>query len=134
MRVTPSQYALVLEALLSEKKKEEREIIIKKFIGYVSRERQQKKFPAILKHFEKLENERTGRLPVTAMIAHAISAAVEKKIRHKAESLFPDKKIALAFVVDQAVLGGVRLQTEEVLYDATLAAQLKILKQQLLGA
>ena len=134
MRATVSQYARALEGLLSAEKKEDRKILVKNFVAYLRRRREQKKLPAIIKQFERLENERLGYLPVTAVTAHHASESLARKLRRQAEEMFPDKKIELTLVTGQEVVGGVRLQTEDILYDATLATELKILRKQLLGA
>jgi|SRR6185369_8791282 len=132
MRPTISQYAEVLAELSGEHSSLPSEVLAKNFLLWLKRRGEEKKLFAIVKRLEKVENEKEGRLSVIAKTAYEISKETKGQLEKKAESLFPGKKIELHHEIDSDVIGGVELRTEEVLYDATLRAELHSLKNSLL--
>src|SRR5688572_25210839 len=94
---TISQYAVALEEMALEKPASEKKKLVENFVRFLARRREKRKLPLILKRLEELADEKLGRQKVTAVTAHAVGEALEKKLKHKAGKLFPDKKIELHF-------------------------------------
>ena len=131
MRPSVSQYAQSLEELTHDATAQKIAETLQNFFGFLKRKGEMKKIKAILKQLENRAAEKSGRVTVKVVTAHEISQSVKDKLKTKAEKLFPDKKILLEYAKDADVIGGVRFRTDEVLYDATIANELHVLKQSL---
>lgn len=134
MRPTISQYARSLEELSRGAAAESVTVIAKNFAGFLKRRGEEKKLPAILKHLEKIEAEKEGRVAVIATLAHEADEATKKKLLVQAEKLFPKKKVELSYTIDADLIGGVVFRTDEALYDATILNEVSSLKKSLLKA
>jgi F-type H+-transporting ATPase subunit b len=95
---------------------------------------EEKKMSAIVKHLEKIEAEKEGRISVTVVTAREVAKEIKNKLAAQAAKLFPDKKIELRYEIDSEVIGGVLFRTDETLYDATIAGKLQTLKNSFLKA
>jgi F-type H+-transporting ATPase subunit b len=95
---------------------------------------EEKKMSAIVKHLEKIEAEKEGRISLTVVTAREVAKETKNKLVSQAAKLFPDKKIELRYEVDQEVIGGILFRTDETLYDATIAGKLQTLKNYFLKA
>jgi F-type H+-transporting ATPase subunit b len=91
-----------------------------------------KKIGAIVKHLEKIEAEKEGRISVTVVTANEAAKEIKEKLSAQAAKLFPDKKIELHYEIDPSVIGGVLFRTDETLYDATVLGKLQTLKNSFL--
>ncbi len=129
MRPTVSQYARALEELQAEMKPH---ALVESLKGWLRRRGEEKKFPLILKALERRLLAEEKKLMVTAVTAHELDHSTEATIMKKAKELFPHQMIELESRIEKEVVGGVKLQTEEALYDATVRTSLKLLKNSLL--
>jgi F-type H+-transporting ATPase subunit b len=93
---------------------------------------EEKKMSAIVKHLEKIEAEKEGRILVTMVTANEVAKEIKNKLAAQAAKLFSDKKIELRYEVDPEVIGGALFRTDETLYDATIAGKLQTLKNSFL--
>ncbi|MDP3957072.1 MAG: F0F1 ATP synthase subunit delta [bacterium] len=129
MRSTVSQYAEALEELTEHATPEKVQMIIENFRGLLRRRREGKKMGAVVKRLEKMEAEKKGQVTVTVTTAHEADKETKQRLLSQAERLFPHKKAELQYVINKNVIGGAVFSTDEVLYDATLATELKELKK-----
>lgn len=132
MRPTISQYARSLEELSGSVPASEMARIAKNFFGLLKRRGEGKKMGAILAQLEKIDALKEGRMRITVRVAHEGDKETKEKLIAQAEKLFPDKKIELAYVIDESVIGGAAFRTDEVLYDATLSNEVINFKQAIL--
>lgn len=128
MRPTVSQYAEALE-LLSQEGQLSPVNITENFIGFLKRRGESDKAGAIIRSLEKRATLKNGQLVVTVTTAHELNSEIKIALTKKAESLFPGKKIDFLYHTDSAVIGGVSFRTDEMLYDATVATELRLLQQ-----
>lgn len=128
MRPTISQYAQALDELSSAAPAEAR-ALGKNFVNLLKRRGETDKVGAVLASLERLEQERRGEVAVSVHSAHALNQEMEAVVLKKIATLFPGKTPVLTYVVDPAVIGGVRLRSKEILYDATLSQELLSLKK-----
>ena len=126
MRPTVSQYAEALESLSRDGMGVEN--IIENFLGFLKRRGESAKGVVIMKQLEKRAAEQSQGISVTVVSAHDPEEETKALLMKKAEVLFPGKSIEARYEVDSSLLGGVRFQTEEMLYDATVSAELRALK------
>jgi F-type H+-transporting ATPase subunit delta len=127
MRPTALQYAQAIDELHTDGT-EKVSAIAKNFFAFLKRRGEGEKAGAIVSCLEKMEAEKQGRVTTTVVTAHEVAEGVKKTLLSRAEKLFPTKKIELVYEVDESVIGGALFRTDEVLYDATLASELKSLK------
>lgn len=100
--------------------------------GFSKIKSEEKKIGAIVKHLEKIEAEKEGRISVTVVTANEAAKEIKEKLAAQAAKLFPDKKIELRYEIDPSVIGGVLFRTDETLYDATVLSKLQTLKNSFL--
>lgn len=100
--------------------------------GFSKIKSEEKKISAIVKHLEKIEAEKEGKILVMVVTANEVTKEIKDKLAAQAAKLFPDKKIELRYEIDHDVIGGVLFRTDETLYDATIAGKLQILKNSFL--
>jgi len=132
MRPTVSQYAQALTELMDSPVKGD--MLARNFIGWLKRRGETKKLPAIVEQMQKMEREKDGKLSVRAITSHEIAAETKEKLAEQAAALFPGKRIELHHEINSDLIGGVELRTEEMLYSATIRAELDSLKKSLLKA
>jgi len=132
MRPTISQYATSLEELSSGATQETVALIAKNFFRLLKRRGDWKKKDAIIKYVEKINAEKEGRVQVTVVSAHDPDNETKEKLSLHASSIFPEKKVSLSYEIHTEMIGGALFHTDEVLYDATLRAQVNNLKKSLL--
>lgn len=128
MRPTVSQYAEALEAL-SQEGGLSAISIARNLVGFLKRRGESDKTAAIVQSLEKRATVKDGRLVVTVTTAHELSPETKIVLTKKAESLFPGKKIDFLYEIESAMIGGVSFRTDEMLYDATIATELRSLQQ-----
>ncbi|MCL6494903.1 MAG: F0F1 ATP synthase subunit delta, partial [Ignavibacterium sp.] len=75
--------------------------------------------------------EHTGVARVDIKSAFELSNDQKKIIEQKFESLL-NKKVVASYKVDEKVIGGFVAKVKDTVYDATVAHQLELLRQQLL--
>ncbi len=128
MRPTVSQYAQALDEL-SSAALSEADALGKNFVNFLKRRGETDKIGAVLASLERLEQERRGEVAVSVHSAHALNQEMEAVVLKKIATLFPGKKAILSYEVDPTVIGGIRLRSKELLYDATIAQELLSLKK-----
>jgi F-type H+-transporting ATPase subunit delta len=80
--------------------------------------------------YRALLDEAQGVMRGQLVTAYALTEARQDQIKTKLEKQ-SGKKLVLSFAVDPAILGGVLLQVGDKVLDASLRAQLDILKEQI---
>lgn len=134
MHPTVSQYAQSLEELSLGKTGDEIVSLSRNFFALLRRRGESKKIPAIIHHLEAIQDEKEGRMNVTAVLAHTADGETKKKIILEAQKLFPGKNVTIEYRIDNTIIGGVRFYTEEFLYSATVVDALASLRQSFLKA
>lgn len=129
MRPTVSQYARALEELAVET---EPKVLVSNIRLWLKRRGEEKKFPLIVRAFEKRLQIKEKKVVVTAVTAHELTEGSRSVILKKAQALFPDQTVEVESRVDKAIIGGVKLSTDEQLYDGTVKTRLLMLKNSLL--
>jgi len=131
MRLSLRQYALALLELEQELGEGKAKEAAKKFVAWLNRRGEGKKLGKIVAAAEKRIREQAGVVEVTITTAHAADVATRGVLQVRAEKIFAPKKVQASFVTDANLIGGVRMQSAEVLYDATLATSVRKLQASL---
>lgn len=128
MRFSIRQYAEALLELEGEIEAGQASAVAHNFIQRLSRAREGAKLPQIVREAERLLSERKNVMAVDILTACEADADMQKTLRTKAEQLFPGKKIETKFLVDSSLIGGAQFRSDELLYDASIAASVRSLK------
>jgi F0F1-type ATP synthase delta subunit len=127
MHPTASQYAEALEALSEEGTSAE--IIARNFLGFLKRRGESDRLAAVVEQLDKRGAVQSGTLSVTIVTAHEPGAETKAWLVKQAERIFSGKTIKVRYAIDDAVVGGARFQTDEILYDVTVGAELRALRK-----
>lgn len=133
MRLSIRQYAQALLDLEREQGAKEAVRSSERFFAWLSRRGEAKKLGKIVREAERLIRERSGTAVVRITTAHPADEALRTLLRKQAESVFAGKAVETSFATDARLIGGVKMRSEEVLYDATLATRLERLRNSLAG-
>ena len=133
MRRWIRQYAQALLDLEREQGAEEAARSGERFFVWLSRRGETKKLAKIVHEAERLIRERSGTAVVRITTAHPANEALQTLLRKQAESVFIGKAVETSFATDACLIGGAKMQSEEVLYDATLATRVERLRSSLAG-
>lgn len=119
----PTRHELAEAILvLSDKKSGKR--LVDDVAAYLVANRRTGELDAIMREVARLREQRDGVTEVTATSAHKLNDAARKTIRQ----LLGTNTLLINEVVDAEVLGGVRLETSEVMLDLTVRNRLNQLK------
>ncbi len=123
---------------LEQKKSVLREIFEKyvspdtlKFIEFVVDKNRENALKDISEKFLELKDEYSGVARVEIKSAFELSREQKKMIEQRFESLL-NKKIVASYLIDEKVIGGFVAKVKDTVYDASIAHQLELLRQQLL--
>lgn len=131
MRLSLRQYAVALLELEQELGSEKAKEAGKKFVAWLNRRGEGKKLGEIVAAAEKRIHEQSGTVEVTITTVHEADTATRNFLETRAKKIFVAKKIDVSFVTDANLIGGVKMQSEEILYDASLRTSLRKLETSL---
>jgi F0F1-type ATP synthase delta subunit len=121
MKVSSSQYAKTLLALSDT---EDAGAVATSFLALVRRNRAAKRLPLILRLFERMSDERAGRLALSVETASEAGAEARQVIEAHAGRFFPGRELSFRYEVDPELLGGARISSEDELLDVTVRQRL----------
>ena len=133
MRLSIRQYAQALLDL--EREQEGMEVVRKgeRFVAWLSRRGEVRKLGKIVREDESLIREQSGRAAVCITTAYQADSALRAVLEKEAARVFAGKKVEVSFATDMRGIGGSKMQSEEVLYDATLRTRFERLGKSLRG-
>lgn len=129
MRVSPKQYAQALIELLTDATHAERTERIQQFLQTLYHKGELKLLSEIVRHVERLDDQQRGVLPVQVTIAQTHTPAV---IAHALSSVLPKKRLRVTTQIDERVVGGVRVETQDSRWDISVSGQLAQLRAALM--
>lgn len=102
--------------------------IVKNFIKKLSGRRQAKLIPTILRQINKIENYST--IQITS--SHLLSEQTQAKIVSFSHSLFSEiKNPKYKYQIDNNIIGGIKLNSRDNEFDASVAHNIDTIKEQL---
>lgn len=102
-----------------------------KFIEFIVDKNRENALKDIAEKFLELKDEYSGVARVEIKSAFELNGDQKKMIEQRFESLL-NKKIVASYFVDEKVIGGFVAKVKDTVYDASIAHQLELLRQQLL--
>lgn len=124
-KLSPKQYAELLIELTHDVKKSEVPARIEQFLKLIVRGRMLAQIPRIVLAFRRLTDEQAGIARMKVTSARKLSRA------HHATLLkaLGAKELAIEECEDAAVIGGIKVEIEDLIIDGTVQTQLTKLKQ-----
>lgn len=126
MALLPQQYAKVLYELTVDKKGKALDIAIEEFASFLRKEQVISKLPHILDAFEQYTKKQEGIVSIDITSARTLTDAQRKNIVRKF-----GKKVEVTEQVDEQILGGVVVRSENTILDGSIKTQLHNLKSTL---
>ncbi|MBP6889139.1 MAG: F0F1 ATP synthase subunit delta [Candidatus Moranbacteria bacterium] len=123
MRLSIRQYAQALLDLEREQAAGEAAKGSARFCAWLSRRGETKKLGGIIREAERLIREQSGVTLIHITTAYQTDEALRMTLKKQAAAVFAGKTIEAFFGVDARLIGGVKMQSEEIFYDATLATR-----------
>jgi len=130
MKFTPKQYAQALIEALQDTSPKDQEKVLDNFVKVLAENNNLRLFDQISQEFHTLDLAKKGIVQATATSAHPINKENEKAIIEELNKL-AKKKIELKTKVDENLIGGIIIQMEDQMIDASVKNQLEQLKNNL---
>lgn len=127
MRYTPKQYAKALYESLKEAKEDEVDLVFKNFYSILLRNNDLKLINKIIEKIEEIDKEKRGVVEVEVTGAKEIDKDLVSKLRN-----LIGKKAEIQEKVDPGLIGGLKIQINDLLIDGSIKAKLNKLKQSLI--
>lgn len=102
-----------------------------RFIEFVVDKNRENALKDIAEKFLELKDEYSGIARVEIKSAFELNSDQKKMLEKRFESLL-NKKVIASYTVDEKVIGGFIAKVKDTVYDASIAHQLELLRQQLL--
>lgn len=102
-----------------------------KIINFLVRRRLISKASSILSELKKIVNSEHGVVSATVLSAHRLSENKEKDLVHFLKKRYSAKEVALASVLDETLLGGIRVEVNDEVIDLSIKNKIKQLKNYL---
>lgn len=127
MKYSPKQYAQALYESLKDVKEGETDLVFKNFYSILLRNNDLKIINKIIEKIEEIDKEKRGVMEVEVTGAKEI----DKDLVSKLHSLI-GKKAEIREKVDPGLIGGLKIQINDLLIDGSIKAKLNKLKQSLI--
>ena len=120
-------YAEALLAATKDVKGEKLNSIIEALVKLLAKKQKLKQAPLIIKEFERLAKKAAGIVNISITSAHKLNQSNLESIK-----TFFGKNVEETTSLNEALLGGFTVRSEDTIFDASLKTQLTKLKQNLL--
>lgn len=131
MKITAKKYAQALLESVEGKSKKEAEEQIKKLIALMYENGDMKQGDKLVDEFVSCWDKVHGITEVEVTTASELNSSSKKSIEKYAKTKFKSEKIEMTEKVDEKILGGVVLRSEDKVYDASVKTRLYELKKSL---
>ena len=130
MRISASQYAKTLTEL-SKGNPAEVGALAGAFLSVLRRKRDLRKWPTILRMSAEMADAEAGKLSLLTETVRPMDEDQRRKTEALAGTFFPGKELAVRYVVNADLLGGVRISSDDEMLDATVRTRLRELGKKL---
>lgn len=126
MKYNPRQYAQALYDSLKDVKENEIDSVFKNFYSILLRNNDLKLISKIIEKIEEIDKEERGIVEIEVTSAKKIDKDLALKIRE-----IIGNKVEIKEKIDPSLIGGLRLQINDLLIDGSIKAKLNKLRQSL---
>ncbi len=125
MRLSIPQYAT---ALLELEKEGNATDTASQFFAWLTRRGEGKKMGKIIKEAERILRAQSGITDVVITTAYEVDGATREMLLKQAKDVFTYQSVDARFVTDGSLIGGMKMRSETVLYDATVSTAVRKLR------
>ena len=126
MKISNRQLARNLYTALQEVEEKDRTQVLKNFVQMVYKMRKLSQMNQIIAGYIEYEKEMNGEVALDVTTAHEITSEMKKML----EKDF-GKNISITEHIDESILGGIIIKTNNTIYDASVKASINQLKNTL---
>lgn len=123
-KTTNKQYATALYDALVGVAENDQSVVIKNFVEIMAKSHKLKQANNIIAEYVKYAKAKEGIMDIEITTAQK----ADKKVIDEIKAIF-GKKTESIEKIDKTILGGVKIRTEELIFDATIKTQIGKLKQ-----
>jgi F-type H+-transporting ATPase subunit delta len=131
MKITVTQYAKTLYESVKDEPKSQISRIISKFIKILAKNNQLNNSEKIIDKFNDIYNKENGIVEAEITSREVLSNMLNNKLKSFLQEKYKAKEIVLQNIVDEKIKGGIVIKVGDELMDASVAKQLKDLKNKL---
>ncbi|MEW6611043.1 MAG: F0F1 ATP synthase subunit delta [Patescibacteria group bacterium] len=135
MRLTPRTYAEALYESVKAASEKELPAIMRRLLQLLQRRRHWNMLPKIIRAFDEVLFEKEGMIAATFTSGKEHGSTHEKEwIKQLLNALYPHegkRNVVLERIVDPSVIGGMKMKVRGFIYDASIEALLKKLREKL---
>lgn len=125
--------AASLYELTRGKKKGEIDGVISSFVEYLGKRQMIRLAPQIIENYRNYFNRQENQLDVKITSRYPLNDSQQETLLKKLKQRFPDNELNFEASIDKKMLGGVRLQIEDLIIDYSLDGKLKQLQTYLIN-
>ncbi len=126
MKISNRQLARNLYTALQEVKEKDHSQVLKNFVQIIYKMRKMSQVDRIIDEYIKYEKEVNGEVALEVTTAHELTSEMKKML----EKDF-GKDITVTEHIDESILGGIIIKTNNTIYDASIKASINQLKNTL---
>ena len=131
MKFTAKQYAQALFDSITSTNPKDQENVLDNFVEVLAQNNDLKLFDQISEEFHKLELKEKGKIQAEVTTATPLTPSSEKNLIHELNELVKSQ-VELKKRVDENIVGGVVIQIEDTVIDASVKKSLEDLKNNLI--
>lgn len=130
MKISPRQYAQSILECLEDASPEKGKILLNNFFQAIEENNDVKLLPDIIEEIEKVKQRKMGIKKTAIITALDISKDLKREIRRNLEEKFK-AKVEPEYEIRPEILGGIIIESEDEILDASMRAWLNKFKQSL---
>ncbi len=123
---------LVSTKNLAEVLLETPDLSMKDFVAFLAKNKMLGCVDEIIREFEMLYNKKHNNIEATVTVTERLSEHKQTEIRHALKEKYKADTVHLTEKIDQRLIGGVKIQVGDTVYDSSVRNTLRQLETQLL--
>ena len=131
MKISAKKYAQTLYELTENKDKKEIETVLDNFVKTLVANRDTRKVEEIIEQFREIWNKKNQIVEAQAVTSTSVDEETLKVVKDYIEEATQAKEVMLDHDINENILGGVIMRYKDKVVDASLANQVKQLKNKL---
>ena len=131
MTISTTQYAKTLYESVTGKPQKEISGVISEFVKILAKNNQLKNSGKIIDKFSDINNQEKGIVEAEVVTKHKLESSQIHKIKSYIKERYSAKNVILKNIIDEKIKGGIVIKVGDELMDASVAKQLRDLKNKL---